>query len=65
MTTTFEELCLRAFVASAATAVWKLHIKPFNMAIDEYNVYVKPDEYLAEYARHESIGVITQELVHA
>lgn len=63
--TTFEELCIRAFIASTATAQYRLHIKPFNESIDEYNVYCRADEFMDTYAQHEAVGIITKELVHA
>lgn len=63
--TTFEELCIRAFIAQTATAQYRLHIKPFNEAIDEYNVYCRADEFMNTYAQHEAVGIITRELVFA
>lgn len=61
---TFEELALRAFIASTSTAQFKLFIKPYNKAIDEYSVYCRADEFMSVYAQHQNVGTITKELIH-
>ena len=62
---TFEELALRAFVESANSGWFKLHVTPYNHDIQQYNVFVRAPDLCTAYATHQAVGQCYHEIVHA